>query len=408
MRRLTRAAGIAVLAAAMLVPPVTSANAAPQSHSEQIIFDGGNETFNGIKYHSFRIPSLIRTKKGTLIAFVEGRANNHNDFGNINLLFKRSTNNGRTWSKIDEVAGNGQGVWGNPTAVVDQSNGKLWLFMNYQPPTAPKVNSWDDRQVWASSSVDDGVNWSTPKDFTKQLKPKKTPSGAPFNWDSLGPGVGIQTRVNKPGRLVIPGQFRNIYSDDHGATWKVQPLRTTAGKPMEETGENSIVELANGTLYRNDRPATPTWERSKRRWVSTGSIEKGFKPFAVAPCLLDPKNQASVLRYNNDKPARLVFLNSASTETRTKMRIRVSLDEGRTWRYSRPLSDAPLKGENGSYKEGGYSSMTKTNDYHVGALVEVNENVPDASGSHRSIAFRKVNLPWMLGGATEPGCKGGI
>lgn len=140
--------------------------------------------------------------------------------------------------------------------------------------------------------------------------------------------------------------------------------------------------------------------------MARGSIESGFTAFAPANCLLDPKSEGSVMRYNADAPARLAFMNSASTETRTKMRIRMSEDEGRTWGYSRPLSDAPLPGESATYKEGGYSSIVKTADYHVGALVEVNENTASNSTSHRSIAFRKVNLPWIQGGVTDTACTG--
>ena len=389
---------------ALLLAPTPAL--AAESHSERILFDGGGESLNGVTYHSFRIPSLIRTNNNTLIAFVEGRADSNEDFGNINLLYKRSTDNGATWSALSEVIGSGQGVWGNPTAVVDRSNNKIWLFMNYQPPTSGTVDSWDDRQVWVSSSTNDGVSWSAPVNMSATLKPRTLASGASWNWDAVGPGVGIQTTYRNAGRLVIPAQHRNIYSDDHGATWKVAVLRTTSGAAMEQTGESTILELSDGTLYRNDRPSTPAWESAKRRWVARGTIESGFAAFAPANCLLDPKNEGSVMRYNADAPARLAFMNSASTETRTKMRIRMSENEGDTWGYSRPLSDAPLPGESATYKEGGYSSIVKTADYHVGALVEVNENVSSNSTSHRSIAFRKVNLPWIQGGVTDSNCIG--
>lgn len=387
------------LIALLAAPPVA---AAAESHSERVIFDGGGgEELNGITYHSFRIPSLISTNNDTLIAFVEGRAADNGDFGNINLLYKRSTNNGATWSGLAEVVGAGQGTWGNPTAVVDRSNNKIWLFMNYQPPESGTVNSWDDRQVWVSSSTNDGVSFTAPVNMSATLKPRTLANGASWNWDAVGPGVGIQTTYRNPGRLVIPAQHRNIYSDDHGATWKVALLRTTAGAAMEQTGEATVLELADGTLYRNDRASTPVWENGKRRWVARGTIESGFAPFTTASCLLDPKNEASVMRYNADAPARLAFVNSASTETRTKMRIRMSEDEGRTWSYSRPFSDAPLPGESATYKEGGYSSIVKTTDFHVGALVEVNENTGSNATSHRSIAFRKVNLQWVQAGVRD-------
>ena len=382
--------------------------AAAQSHSEMILFDGGKDEFNGIRYHSFRIPSLIRTAKNTLIAFVEGRNNENDDFGNINLLFRRSTDNGKTWQGIDQVKGDGQGVWGNPTAVVDRSNNRIWLFLNHQPPGSGEVDSWDDRQVWLTSSTDDGAHWAPAVNVSATLKPAKKADGSVWKWDAVGPGVGIQTTVDHPGRLVIPAQHRTIYSDDHGATWQVDLLRTTGGAAMEQTGESTVLELANGALYRNDRATTPVWEANKRRMVATGRVGAGFTPFAAAGCLLDPKNEASTMRYNADAPARLAFVNSASMVTRTKMRIRMSEDEGRTWSYSRPFSDAPLPGESATYWEGGYSSIVKTADYHVGALTEVNEDSSHTDSSHRSIAFRKVNLPWIQGGIKEPGCDGGI
>ncbi|MBP2329867.1 sialidase-1 [Kibdelosporangium banguiense] len=399
---------VAAMLAATALPASAQSVQAAQSHFEKIIFDGGgDDVLNGIRYHSFRIPALVRTKSNTLIAFAEGRADNNEDYGNINLLYKRSTDNGLTWSKLDEVIGAGQGTWGNPTPVVDGETGKIWLFMNYQPEGHDPVDSWDDRQVWMSVSSNDGVGWAAPVNMSETLKPKKTGSGKDWNWDAVGPGVGIQTTYRNAGRLVIPAQHRNIYSDDNGLTWRVQLLRTAANAPMEQTGESTILELANGQLYRNDRPTTPVWETDKRRMVSRGTIESGFTPFAAAECLLDPKNEASTMRYNADAPARLAFVNSASTSTRTKMRIRMSEDEGKTWSYSRPFSDAPLPLEGGNYKEGGYSSIAKTADYHVGALIEVNENTDSSSTSHRSIAFRKVNLPWIQGGVREPGCNGG-
>ncbi|SDU46089.1 sialidase family protein [Jiangella alkaliphila] len=404
----------AVAAAALSVPPPTAATAAAApaaapSHSEKIIFDGGGgEVLNGITYHSFRIPSLVRTTENTLIAFAEGRAANNQDFGNINLLYKRSTNDGATWSRLSEVVGAGQGTWGNPTAVVDRETGTIWLFMNHQPVGSSPVNSWDDRQVWLSHSTNDGVSWSDPVNMSATLKPRTLADGRSWNWDAVGPGVGIQTTVRNPGRLVIPAQHRNIYSDDNGETWQVDVMETASGAAMEQTGESTVLELADGRLYRNDRPVSSAWETSKRRRVSTGTIGGAFTPFASASCLLDPLNEASTMRYNADAPARLAFVNSASTETRTKMRIRMSENEGQTWSYSRPFSDAPLPLEGGNYREGGYSSIAKTADFHVGALIEVNENTGSSSTSHRSIAFRKVNLPWIQAGVREPTCDGGI
>jgi sialidase-1 len=387
------------------------AEAATAVHSETLLFDGGgSESLNGITYHSFRIPSLVRTTSNTLLAFVEGRASSNKDWGNINLVYKRSTDNGATWSALSEVVGAGQGTWGNPTAVVDQSTGTIWLFMSWNPAdysqngddgTTP-ITGWDQRKVYLSSSTDDGLTWGTPVDMTATLKPRTLGDGSTWAWDAMGPGVGIQTST---GRLVIPALHRNIYSDDHGSTWQMQRLTTTGGAYQEGTSEGTVLQLLDGTLMRNDRAVLSVWNTAKRRWVARGTIESGFSTFAPDDTLYDPRAEASILRYNTDSPSRIVFLNSASIETRTTMTVRISYDEGVTWPIYRRLSDAPLPAwaglGSGSVAEGGYSSMAKTADYFVGALVEVNENTGDSTTSHRSIVFRKVNRLWILNGATE-------
>jgi sialidase-1 len=400
-----------LLACLALMAVRQPADAATATHSEKLLFDGGGgEVLNGITYHSFRIPSLVRTNANTLLAFAEGRATSNVDWGNINLVYKRSTDQGATWSALSEVVGAGQGTWGNPTAVVDSSTGTIWVFMSWNPAgysltgadgTIP-ITEWDQRKVYVSNSTDDGLSWSTPVDMTATLKPRTLANGATWAWDAVGPGVGIQT---SSGRLVIPAMYRNIYSDDHGVTWQVQRITTTDGAYQEKTGEGTVLQLTDGQLMRNDRALGSVWLTAKRRWVARGTIESGFSAFAPDDTLLDPAAQGSIMRYNTESPARIVFLNSASTDTRTKMTVRISRDEGQTWPVYRRLSDAPLPAwselGSGSVAEGGYSSIAKTADYNVGALVEVNEDTVDSDNSHRTIVFRKFNLPWMLNGATE-------
>jgi sialidase-1 len=234
-----------------------------------------------------------------------------------------------------------------------------------------------------------GATWSTPADRTAALLPPG------YTWDAVGPGIGIVTQFNHPGRIIIPAKGRNIYSDDHGATWNY--ALAPAG-----SDEGTIVELMDGRLMRNDRPVSSQWELSKRRRVSAGSIESGFPAFTSDNTLLDPKCEASILRYNTDAPHRIVFLNSASTVTRGKMRVRISYDDGQTWPISRRIYDWLTEDEAQQQGKGGYSSMIKTSDYHVAALIEVNEDTGNNSTSHRSIEFHKFNLPWMLNGNPEP------
>jgi len=407
-----------LLAGGVAAVTTTLAGASTAAHSEKLLFDGGGETLNGVTYHSFRIPSLVRTTSNTLLAFAEGRVNGIQDYGNINLVYKRSTDNGRTWSGLREVVGSGAGTWGNPTAVVDRDTGKIWLFMSWNPAGysqgggngTRRITAWNQRKVYLTSSTDDGRTWARPVDMTSTLKPKTLANGSTWAWDAVGPGVGIQLTVGShQGWLVVPATHRNLYSTDHGRTWKVQRLLTKAGKYQEGTSEGTVVELPDGRLLRNDRAVTSVWKTGKRRWIARGTIPGSFDTFAPDNTLLDPASEGSIMCYNTDSPTRIVFLNSASTKVRTKMVVRISYDGGKTWTYSRSLGDAPLPRSaasgwsglgTGTVAEGGYSSVVKTADYFTGALIEVNENTRSGS-SHRSIVFRKFNLAWILNGRKE-------
>ncbi len=369
----------------------SKAELAAPLHDSSLLFDGGT----GI-YHSFRIPSIVKTNNGTLIAFAEGRRWSPSDFGDINVVFKRSTDNGATWSALGEVAASGAGTWGNPTAVYDWKagpNGRVWLFMSWNDENKTSygsIKAWGDRRVFSSYSDDHGVTWSSPQDMTNTLLPPG------YTWDAMGPGIGIQTNVDHPGRLIIPAYGRNIYSDDHGASWQYQLI-------PGGTDEGTIVELLNGSLMRNDRPGTTEWNTAKLRRKSVGSIENGFPGWSTDAALTDPKCEASVMRYNTDAPARILFLNPNNDSKRCNMTVRISYDEGNTWARSRSIYNwntcnyTPI-----TVAKGGYSSMIKTADYAVAALIEINEDVHNSSTSNKSIEFHKFNLAWILNGAGEP------
>ncbi len=379
-------------------PDITATGVQPlaQTHTHAIIFDGGTGG-----YHSYRIPCLVRAKNGTLIAFAEGRKNSNNDYGDIDLVYKTSTNNGQSWSALKVVVSSGTGTWGNPTAVVDQVSGKIWLFMSWNSENHnqqgnegyDKIDAWGERRVYVTSSADNGNTWAAPQDKTASLLPSS------FAWDAMGPGIGIQKKYgSNQNRLIIPAIRRNIYSDDGGATWSYQQI------PWG-TSEGTIVEESDGTLVRNDRAVSSEWEIYKRRRISRGDIvSNGFSAWTSDNTLLDPQCQGSIFRYTGaPEKSRILFLNPASTERRCKMRIRISYDEGHTWPISRRIHDYMTEEASCDDGRGGYSSVGKTADNMVGALIEVNELVGgSATASHRSIEFHKFNLSWILNGATEP------
>jgi len=169
----------------------------------------------------------------------------------------------------------------------------------------------------------------------------------------------------------------------------------------------TIVEKMDGTLLRNDRPNATEWAAAKKRVKSSGTITGGFGSWSADAALTDPMCEGSILRYNRDAPDRIYFLNPNSDSKRCNMTVRISYDQGATWPINRAIYDwntcdyAAIEAGNNIAK-GGYSSMIKTADFAVGALIEINEGLSSSSTSHKSIEFHKFNLPWILNGATEP------
>lgn len=62
------------------------------------VFEGGeNRKPNKDGIASYRIPALLKTDKGTLIAGADERRLHHSDWGDIGMVVRRSDDNGKTW-----------------------------------------------------------------------------------------------------------------------------------------------------------------------------------------------------------------------------------------------------------------------------------------------------------------------
>src|ERR1035438_3794847 len=202
-------------------------------------------------YHTYRIPAVETAPDGALVAFCEARKYNAADPGfgkqEIDLVYKRSTNNGATWSLMTVLEHAGE-LWSaaNPATVVDRTNGRMWVcYLRSRPGCSTDTSQpgTDDMQTLARWSNTSGQTWSEPLDLTavgRDMNDKAWRASVP------GPGGAIQTRK---GRLLVPmwkTPFANfaIFSDDHGRTWQRSQL-----VPGKQGGdENQLVELADGRL----------------------------------------------------------------------------------------------------------------------------------------------------------------
>ena len=311
---------------AVLLFPFTMNEAAADASFEQIeIFVSGTEG-----YHTFRIPALITTQAGTLLAFCEGRKGGRGDSGDIDLVLKRSFDGGKTWGPLQLVADDGKNTMGNPCPVVDRETGTIWLPLtrNLGEDHEGKIlsqESKESRTVWMSNSTDDGATWSQPIEITETTKEPD------WTWYATGPGNGIQLAS---GRLLIPCDYalpvsktwrsHVIFSDDGGKTWEL------GGTIGDHVNECQVVEREDGSLLLNMR----SYNKKNRRAIST-STDGGITWSEIAhdEALVEPVCQASFIRYTkaaNGGKNRVLFSNPADAE-RVKMTVRLSYDEGATW-----------------------------------------------------------------------------
>jgi hypothetical protein len=338
-------------------------------------------------YHTYRIPALIVTPAGTVLAFAEGRKGGAADSGNIDLVLRRSTDGGASWSAMQVLVDNGPNSASNPCPVVDRNTGAIWLLSTRNLGTDRESDiiagtSQATPTVWAMKSQDEGATWSTPVEITSNVKPRD------WTWYATGPGTGIQTRS---GRLVIPanhaeypgGVHRShlFYSDDGGATW------TLGGSAEPGTNESQVVELTDGRLMLNMRnhPPLPANFRMVATSPDGGRTLSTARPDAA---LIEPPAQASILRHSiTSSPGgqRLLFSNPASP-ARERLTVRMSYDDGATWPVSRVVHDGPAA----------YSSLAVLPDRSIGLLFERGQRSP-----YEKITLSRFTLAWLTGGRDD-------
>jgi sialidase-1 len=379
---------LVILAAFLLLPSHSAGRKAEQASAaipepvQTDLFIGGEGG-----YHTYRIPALVTTPKGTLLAFVEGRKDSGSDHGHNEILMRRSLDGGRTWTPMQLVKRDGTNALNNPTAVVDRDTGTIWLLF---VRTSTKKYKNDEEvaratgrisDMWVMHSNDEGATWAGPANITKSVNQR--------GWNRIipGPGVGIQMRS---GRLMIPCNHvvgketadHVIYSDDHGKSWRL------GGSTEAETDEDQIVELADGSLMLNIR----NYREKGHRGISL-SKDGGMTWSKVTsdPTLIEPVCQASLIRYTLS-PAftknRLLFSNPGARDKRIKMTVRLSYDEGNTWPVAKLLNLGPS----------GYSCLTVLRDMQIGCLYERGEH-----GSTEKVTFARFSLAWLTDGADSAG-----
>lgn len=343
--------------------------------------------------HTYRIPGLITTNQGTLIAVYDNRYNNSKDLQeDIDIGMSRSTDGGQSWEPMKVIMDMGE--WGgrperlngagDPCVLYDPITGTIWVAALWMTGSAPDQMLW-----WASKpgmkpdetgqfilvkSTDDGASWSAPVNITEQIK---NPA-----WQLLlqGPGRGISM---KNGTLVFPAQFKAdmgekaldggqftchstiVYSTDHGQSWKIG----TGAK--SNTTEAQVVELSDGRLMLNMRDDRNRKDKSDTNGRAVATSADMGKTWSVHPssnsALPESNCMASIISADvsvkGKKQQVLFFSNPNNKNERKNMTIKASLDGGLTWPEELQVE---LNAESGY----GYSCMSMVDEKTIGILYE--------------------------------------
>lgn len=362
-----RAIGL-FLICAHFVPPVPA-----EEPVKTVLFASGNGG-----YGRFRIPALIVSPKGTVLAFCEGRRKPTGLTGDIDLVLRRSFDNGKSWEAMQQVADDGANTLGNPCPVIDAGTGTIWLLLTRSQgqDTEKQIvagESSDATRVWITWSDDDGATWAKPTDITVGTKRPE------WSWYGTGPGIGVQLRS---GRLLVPsyhaekGVYRShmIFSDDHGKTWK---LGETVG---EGTSECQVAVKADGSLFLNARSLRPQTHRT-----IAVSRDEGATWIAPKhdPVLTDPDCEGCIFALPAAGPGgkpRWLFSNPPGPGRR-RLTVRVSDDEGQSWPFARVLEEGPAE----------YSALARMPDGAIGCLYERSSHLVYSV----EIVFANFPLEWL-------------
>ena len=338
-------------------------------------------------YPAYRIPALVATKRGTLLAFAEGRANLR-DHAENDIVLKRSSDGGRTWGPLQLIDEEGTNALNNPTAVVVRETGRVLLMYQRYPKGFDEHNAetgYDGPRVcrtFLTHSDDDGATWSEPREVTRQVKRPTVATST-----ATGPGIGIQlARGEHAGRILMPfnqgpygkWQVYAVFSDDRGETWRYGETAPEGTKGY--ANEVQFVELSDGSVMLNAR----NQGGGKLRKVAIS--RDGGQTWSATrndSALIEPVCQASLLRHpnNTNDPTKDVFLfsNPATQTARTNGTVRLSRDEGKTWPVSRVLYP-------GSFA---YSCLASLPDGSIGCLFERDRTT--------KISLARFTVDWIEG-----------
>lgn len=319
----------------------------------------------------YRIPAMVTAPNGDLIASIDQRVPSCGDLKwskDINIIVRRSSDNGKTWSPIEMVVDFpfGQSA-SDPSMIVDEVTNEIFLFYNFMDLDKEK----DVYYLHVVKSTDNGKTWSKPEDITSQIAKPEWHNDFKF----ITSGRGIQTSTGKLLHCMVNlnSGMHLFGSDNHGKTWHF------IDTPISPANESKVVELADGSWMVNARA-----NGKGLRYVHVSSDEGKTWKSRPEKQLIDPGCNGSVIRYTSIKDGykknRLLFSNAKMKKGRKNMTVRISYDEGKTWSVGKTI-----------YTGGSaYSSLTVLENGDIGLLFE--------QDGYKKNPFVSFSLKWLTDG----------
>jgi sialidase-1 len=362
-------------------------------------------------YKLYRIPGLVTTAKGSVLAYAEARRYSGSDWDTIDIVMRRSTDGGRTFSRpkviarvpgdpersavaIERKLGRPDDVtYNNPVAVADRDGSIHFLFcLEYM-------------RVFYMRSDDDGNTFSQPAEITSVVDAFRPE----YAWRVIatGPGHGIQLRN---GRLIVPiwlslGTGTNghspsvtstVYSDNHGINWHSGAIAVQNTPQFPNPNEATVAQRTDGSVLLNVRTGA---KQNRRTVVTSKDGATAWTAPHLQSDLPDPICFASVIRFSTKKTngrARLLFSNPDNltrvdgreivSKDRKNLTVYLSYNEGKSWTAKRSL-------EPGSSS---YSDMSVLPD---GSILCLYETVGTKDGlPKQKLVLARFNLEWLTAG----------
>ncbi|MAF66886.1 MAG: sialidase family protein [Planctomycetota bacterium] len=347
---------------------------------------------SGDGYPSYRIPSILTTASGTILALAEGRAY-FSDHARNDIVMRRSTDGGTTWGPLVVLHDDGDNSLNDPCAMQvlqGRNAGRILVVYDRYPNgchadcVVPGYDGDNICRAFIQHSDDDGLTWSAPVEITEQVKRPTIATSI-----ASGPGVGIQKRrPPHAGRMIIPynqgpgGEWKvyAAFSDDGGDSWAWGELADDSATPGV-ANEVQMVELTDGSLLLNARSFFGTSHRKIAHSFDGGLT---WTPVTDELQLIEPGVMASTLRHTDPLDgfiARLLYSGPLSTSARVDGTIHLSYDEGVTWPVAKLLYEGPFA----------YSVLTVLPDQRIGCLFE--------RDNYSSITLARFSIEWLTDGA---------